>query len=226
MPPEEKLYKIVEDYASQELGCDHVGQKVGTKHGIVDVVGVQELHGDFETHNEVIAIEVKDYRASFLSAVGQARSYSIYAHKCFLAYRKRYSDLLSFEEIDIASQLGIGLIEIKNKKCTVLATSASFSPRDSYVMTILNKLGLFRCAMCRAVYPLKDVMFVNQKGPIDMKSEHIYAGQMKKAIISRKNIRYSLIQLAEQRDADERKYIFDQRYLCKDCASIFASLMK
>ena len=79
--------------------------------------------------------------------------------------------------------------------------------------------------MCHAVYPLKDLTQVNQKGMIDLKSEHPYVGQMKKAIMNQKNLVYYLYRLHDQR-GDEKEYVYDRRYICKDCASIFASLIK
>lgn len=221
---EKKLYKIVEEFARTEFGCGTVKQQVGAQLGKVDVIGAREIHGDLGTHTEIIAFEVKEEHAAFLSAIGQARAYSIYAHKCYLAYKKRNSNAFTFEEIDIASQLGVGLIEIRGNGCKVISTSAAYSPRDSYTLAILNKIGLFRCTLCHATYSKNDVMDINPK-EINLDKAPPYAGQLKKAIKNKKNAAYYLFQMYLQRDDDERKYVYDRRYICKDCVSIFGSLV-
>ncbi len=221
---EKKLYKVIEEFARTKFDCGSVKQQVGTKLGKVDVIGVREIHGDFGTHTEIIAFEVKEEHASFLSAIGQARAYSIYAHKCYLAYRKRNSNQFTHEEIDIASQLGVGLIEIRGNGCEIISTSAAYSPRDSYTLALLNKIGLFRCTLCHATYNKKDIIDINRK-EIDINGDPPYVGLLKKAIKYQKNVAYFLFQLNSQRDADDRKYVYDRRYICKDCASIFGSLV-
>jgi hypothetical protein len=224
MALESKLYKIVEQFAYEHFNCKVVKQQVGTHLGKVDVVGFRQIHGDLGTIGEIIAIEVKEENASYLTAIGQARAYSIYAHKCYLAYRKRYTNKFTSEETDIASQLGVGLIEIKADKSNIIATSQSFSPREDYVLTILGKMKLFRCTLCHAVYPLKDFVAVNAQDEINPSDKPAYLGKMNQAIKNHKNIEYFLYHLNSQYEDDERKYVYDRRYICKDCASIFASL--
>ncbi len=224
MPLEKRLYKIVEKFAaSNEFGCNPVKQQVGTKMGTVDVIGVREIHGDLHTHNEIVAFEVKEENSRFLSAVGQARAYSIYAHKCYLVVKKRKNNAFTSEEIDIAAQLGVGLIEIRGDTCKVIATSAAFSPRDSYILTIFDKLELFRCVICHATYHYENMVNINKMNKIG-NGDYSYTGELKKAIKNRKNAQYFLYQLNEQRSVDERIYTHDRRHICKDCLSIFASL--
>jgi hypothetical protein len=224
MALESKLYKTVEQFAKEEFGCQVVKQQIGTRLGKVDVVGFRQIHGDLGTISELIAIEIKEENASFLKAIGQARAYSIYAHKCYLAYRKRYSNRFTSAEKDIASQLGVGLIEIKADQSNVIATSQSFSPQEDYVLTILDKMRLFRCTLCHAVYTHENMTAVNSKDEINPSKEPAYLGKMKQAIKNHKNIEYYLFHLNSQNVDDEREYVHERRYLCKDCASIFASL--
>lgn len=221
---EAKLYKLVESFASDHFGCHTVKQQVGTKLGKIDVVGLRVTPGDLSTTSELIAIEVKEEAASFLSAIGQTRAYSIYAHKCYLAFRKRFSSKFSVEEKDIATQLGVGLIEIRSNKCYEVLSSQMFLPQERHVLHILNTLGFFTCAICHGVYPKQDVSNINSKRRIDLQSYPSYTGQMRKAIVGRKNIRYWLYELATLK-RDKRWYIYDRRHICKDCVTIFASLV-
>jgi hypothetical protein len=221
---ETNLYKRVESFATDHFGCHTVKQQIGTKFGKVDVVGLRLPLGDFATTSELIAIEVKEERTTFLSAVGQTRAYAIFAHKCYLAVRKRFKARFTPEEKDIAAQLGIGLIEIRTGECHEVLTSQAFSPQDRYVLQVMNKLDFFICAICGGAYPKQDICDINNTREIDLQAYPGYRGQMRKAILTRKNIRYWLYELARLK-RDKRWYIYDRRHICKDCVSIFASLV-
>lgn len=223
MALESKLYKQIEDFASEYFGCHTVKQQVGTKFGKVDVVGLKENRGDLESTSEVIAIEVKEEKASFLQAVGQTRAYSIYAHRCYLAFKKRNRNEFTDDEIDIADQLGVGLIEVKSNTCDIKLTSKLFSPQERYILQILDKLDYFRCVLCRGTYPKKHISDISSR-LIFLGDNPSYRGNLKKAIESRLNIRYYLFGLSHIRE-DDRKYVYDKRFICKDCVSIFASLI-
>ncbi len=220
---ESKLYKTIESFAAEYFGCRTVKQQVGTKFGKVDVVGLKENHGDLESMSEIIAIEVKEEKASFLQAVGQTCAYSIYAHRCYLAFKKRNTNEFTYDEIDIADQLGVGLIEVKSNTCNVISTSKLFSPQERYVLQILKKLGYFKCVLCRGTYHMKDISDVSSR-KIYLEDDPSYYGKLKKAIETRKNVRYHLFELPQILE-DDRKYVYDKRFICKDCISIFASLI-
>jgi hypothetical protein len=222
---EARLYKSIEDFVYRHFGCHAVKQQVGTQFGKVDIMGLRETSGDFAAGGELIAIEVKEENAAFLTAIGQAFAYSLYAHRCYLAVRKRYGNKFTPDEIDIATQFGVGLIEIKNNKCNVILTSKSFAPQEKFILHILDKLNLFKCTICSGIYHQKDVFSVNQPGPIDLKKKSKYVGRLKDAIGERKNVRFWLYELYNLRK-DKRAYVYDRRFICKDCVSIFASVIK
>ncbi len=180
------LYKRVESFAVDHFGCHTVQQQIGTKFGKVDVVGLRLPPGDFAATSELIAIEVKEERSTFLSAVGQTRAYSIFAHKCYLAVRKRFAARFTPEEKDVAAQLGIGLIEIRTNGCREILTSQAFSPQDRYVLQVINKLGFFICAVCGGAYPKQDMSDINSRREIDLQAHPGYRGQMRRAIMKRK----------------------------------------
>lgn len=221
---EASLYRRVETFAEKTFGCRFVKQQVGTHLGKIDVAGVQELRGDLESDSEIVAIEVKEEGAAFLNAMGQATAYSVYAHRCYLAVRKRYRNRFSPEEMQVAGQFGVGLIEIGTNAMSVRLTSRRFAPENRYVLQIIHKLGLFRCSLCRAVYEDKEATEINPRSPINLAVSPKYFGQLAKVITRRRNAKYYLYELHSQRE-DPRSYVWDRRYLCKDCISIFASLV-
>jgi hypothetical protein len=223
MSIEAKLYKPIENFASEYFGCHVVKQQVGTKFVRVDVVGLKENRGDLDSTSEVIAIEVKEEKASFLQAVGQTRAYSIFAHRCYLAVKKRNNNEFTQDEKDIADQLGVGLIEVKSNKCDVKLTSKLFFPQERYVLQIFDKLNYFRCSLCRSIYPVKDITDINPNRNIDPQNDSNYLGGLKRAIENRKNARYYLRELPENH-GDIRERVWDRRFICKDCVSIFASI--
>lgn len=225
MPREASLYKGVERFTKKSLGCQFVKQQVGTRLGKIDVAGVRELRGDFESDVEVVAIEVKEERAAFLNAIGQAVAYSVYAHRCYLAIRRRRGNSFTTEECQVAAQFGVGLIEIGSGKFSMPVTSRRFSPEDRNVLQIIHRLSLFRCSLCRAVYEDTDRSDVNQSGQIDLPGNPKYRGQLSRILKKGKHARYYLYNLHHQRD-DQRQYVYDRRYLCQDCISIFASFVE
>lgn len=225
MPRETSLYKRVEQFARDSLGCQFAKQQVGTRLGKIDIAGVRELRGDYESDAEVIAIEVKEERAAFLNAIGQAVAYSIYAHRCYLAVRRRRGNSFTDEERQVATQFGVGLIHIGSNTLSVPVTSRRFSPENRNVLQIVHRLGLFRCSLCRAVYEDVDRSDINQSGQISLDSNPAYRGQLAKILQKGKHARYYLYNLHEQRD-DARRYVYDMRYLCQDCVSVFASLVQ
>ena len=215
-------YGAVERFAKSYFSCLYTKQQVGTRFGRVDVMGLKIAAGKRDAAPELIAIEAKEEGTSFLSAIGQAYAYRLYAHRCYLAIRKRYSNRFQDDEIDVAAQLGVGLIEIKRSGCRVIAESAVYAPKDRYISEILAKMKFFRCALCRGVYRERDLQNLSNY-QVDLSEDGRYRGQLVRALRNHKNLRWWLFELATERDPGVET-IHDQRCLCKDCLSIFASL--
>jgi len=225
MSLESELYPKIKKYVETHFDCRHVAMQVGTRLGKIDVVGLKDIHGDLETRTEIIAVEVKEEGARFLNALGQALAYSVYAHSCYLAVRKRGKNSFTQEEKEVAAHFGVGLLEIKSADVAVTATSRYFAPDDRYVMQILKGLNYFRCSLCRGVYPRKEVTELNSKDQIRLADTPSYTGALSKAIREGRHAAYYLYDLAAQMK-DKRDYVWDRRYLCRDCISIFASLLQ
>jgi hypothetical protein len=177
------------------------------KHGRIDVVGVRDVRGaraDLSGEVEIIAIEVKAGNQPFATAVGQARSYSTYAERCYLAdLRKgKATPPFTLAEIDIASSLGVGLIAIRpSQVIKEILSSPRHSPLTHMRIEIINKLSCYQCVVCSAVYP-----------------KHSTAGSVRKAIAQRLPLCYTLDQLDDRkRSSYKYKTKYERRYVCLDC---------
>ncbi len=224
MPKEASLYPRVANYARRQFGLWLVKQRVGTRLGTVDVVGVHEAGGDFTSAGELFAIEVKEEGARFLASLGQALAYTVYVHYPYLAVRMRRHRRFTQEEKDTAARFGVGLISVRARRCTLISTARRFSPEDRHLLHMYSRLSVFRCSLCGGVFKENNVIGINQQGPIDISAHEAYAGGLRKAILKRRHARYWVYELARQR-REPRAYVYDRRYICKDCSSLFASII-
>jgi len=224
VPKEANLYARVGRFARTQFGLWLVKHKVGTRLGNIDVVGVHEAGSHFSSSGELFAIEVKEEGARFLASVGQALAYTVYVHYPYLAVRMRRRRAFSQEEKDAAAGFGVGLIAVGSRRCTLISTARRFEPEDRHVLHMYSRLAVFRCSLCGSVFKESEVVGINQPGAIDIPSDPTYAGAFRKAIVKRKHVRYWVYELARQRK-ESGSYVFDRRYICRDCSSIFASLI-
>lgn len=225
MSKETELYPKIECFLVDSFGCGPTKTNTGTKYGHVDVLGLRERRSDFASQTELLAVEVKRGGTRFLNFIGQAFAYSLYAHRVYLAWEKPQGAIFTQEEVDIASKFGVGLLSISKKgEVSLIASSAEFTPERHHLLQAINKLDHFECTLCRSYYPNEASVQINQPGIINSKQEPDYTGNFHKAISSRRPALYYLFQLAEAR-GDERLYTHDRRFICKDCCSIFSSLL-
>ena len=152
---EAKLYPIVEKWMKKHFLCFRTAINTGLKHGRIDVVGVRDVGGDLSGEIETISIEVKRGTEAFATSSGQALGYKIYANRVYLADVR--SESFSHEEISIASNLGIGLIQIKNGKCSEIISSPFYNPMTSLHLSVIEKLALGKCQLCNTFFELGDV---------------------------------------------------------------------
>ena len=102
----------------------------GTRHGIIDVVGLRQSSGKYGGSAEIIAVEVKCTPGDrFLTSAGQALGNSVMADRCDLAVG---GETLGEEKRELAAQLNIGLIHISaRRKCRIILTSPQYSTHPS-----------------------------------------------------------------------------------------------
>jgi hypothetical protein len=160
------------------------------------------------------------------ATIRQAKPSFISGGAIFRRLRQRISNVsCSQEEKEVAAHFGAGLLEIKSADIDVTATSRYFAPDDRYVMQILKGLNFFHCSLCRGAYPWKELTELNPKQQIRLAETPSYKGALSKAIREGRHAVYYLYDLAAQMK-DKRDYVWDRRYLCRDCISIFASLLQ
>ena len=225
MSAEKDLYPIVDKFLREKLRCIITGINKGTKYGQVDVLGLRERKSDLAHQAELVAVEVKKGgKPSFLKSIGQAFAYSLYAHRVYLAWDKEFTP----EEIDMAYKFGVGLISIsisQRPRVNLITSSSEFKPERYHLLHIIDKLDYFECTICHSYYPKPSnkVIAINDEA-ICLAEDEEYSGKFSDAIVSRRPAVYYLFKLAENH-RDDRDYVYDRRYLCEDCCSIFSSLI-
>jgi hypothetical protein len=143
---EGKLYPIVEKHLKKYYGCFKTAKDTGLSYSRVDVVGIRDIGGELTGNIEIIVVEVKKGSQPFATASGQASSYKVYANRVYLAdYRKKP---FKQDEIQIASHLGIGLIQIVGKKCKEILTSPYYENMPKMAFEFLEKLRIGKCQFC------------------------------------------------------------------------------
>jgi len=206
---ETTLYPSVEDFLrSESIGCFKTEQRVGTSFiGIADVIGVREIGGDVRGDVEVISVEVKPSAKTFGKILGQALGYSLFAHKCYLAVRLPSDKHFSLEQKELATKLGVGLIEIKEHyndwKCTQVLSSGNHSPHPHQMETLLRRgLDLIRCIFCGLFIDMKDEKVTNSWDAAREKEKiyQMWRKPKRKLLFSRR------------KKGDKRRM-----YVCKDC---------
>ena len=222
---EKELYEPVSAFMRGRMGCKATKINTGTRFGQIDVLAIRTRTSDFASNDEVIAVEVKKGGTRFLNFLAQALSYSLYAHRVYLAWQRTSGAGYTQEEIDIASHFGVGLLEIdESERVALISSSSKFQPERQYLMQAVQKLQYFECSICRSVYPIEKLIELNQPGEDDLADDPNYRGRLADAISQRRSSVYYLFELSKDR-GDSRTQVWDRRYLCKECSSIFASLL-
>lgn len=220
---ENDLYPIVEKWLKKkEQFCFKTAKDTGLRYGgidygRIDVVGVRDVGGDLSGEIETIAVEVKEGSERFTTASGQAVGYKIYANRTYLAIRRDEPFLP--DHINIASNLGIGLIQIGAKGCKEVLSSPYYKPIDKANLLLLENLGFGKCQMCGCFWE------------VGMKLENTTSENLKKAIAQEKGVRFW------NREVNQRKRrvgiqtakngkTFERRFVCPDCVCRFFSQFK
>jgi len=147
---ESALYTKVKDWttSAEGLRCEEAWINTGPREAIVDVVGLRHAGGDLRGDFELITIEVKKSSARFLTSAGQAAAYGVFADRSYLCC-PRGDKPFDEDNIDIASHLGIGLIEIDEYgEVSKVLAAPSRRPIPRKRHEFLDSLGLVVCQLC------------------------------------------------------------------------------
>jgi hypothetical protein len=211
-PRESSLYPIVERWMKRHFLCFKADTNTGLTHSRVDVVGVKDTGGDLSGDVETIAIEVKKEGPAFATTIGQTLGYSVYANRVYLAQERRKP--FTWEQMDIASHLGVGLIEIRNGRCKEVQSSPPCTPIPRMNLLLLDQLGLGKCQLCRYFF---------KTGPGKRNYTEVIRGQhrVQDAIDSGKGIIFWNDEVAERKDKlgirSEADNSYERRFICSDC---------
>ena len=214
---ESDLYPTVSEWMGSEAGPDCY--KTWTNKGLgdvrPDVIGLRHAGGNLRGDFELITIEVKMSSKRFLTSAGQTGAYGVYADRaylCCLRGDKPFDD----DDIDIASHLGIGLLEIDgHKKVERVLAAPVRQPIPRKRQELIESLGYSVCQICGTPFPHSGDPEVRKswKGLVRGDSRHLSDAVKKKKsyVWWLQNWSIGLKRL------DAKDLVYDRRYLCSDC---------
>jgi hypothetical protein len=219
---EKDLYPLVAGWVRRHFVCFKTEINKGLRYSMVDVIGVRDVGGELSGEVETIAIEVKREGSPFATTSGQTLGYNVYANRVYLAEARKGP--FSPDEMDIASHLGIGLIQIRDKRCIEVLSSPFYTPIRRFNLRLLETLGLGRCQLCGSFFDTG-----NTKNPW----AHMVRGEepsevVLKAINEEKGLMFWNMQLAERKrklglTKIEKGESKERSFICPECAiAIFA----
>lgn len=218
--PEKELYPLVEQWLrGSHFRCFTAAINKGLRHGRVDVVGVRDIGGDLSGDVEIIAIEVKKGSTPFANASGQTVGYRVYANRVYLADVRENS--FSYDEVMIASHLGIGLIEIRNGECQEVLSSPCYQPLEKLRLLLLEALGLGKCQLCNSVFKIGNAESGNRWSNLTRE-------KVRQAIEKERGLMFWNREVADRkkqmgiRDSRDGS-TYERRFICPDCMWYFFS---
>ena len=208
---EKELYPAVERFARKTLGCGTTRIDTGLKAGRIDVVGLRHIGAALDGSGEAIGIEVKRGRQPFLSAAGQAASYSAYVDRSYLADWR--DDGFSRDERMIAEALGIGLLTISGNRrlrVTEVQSAPTRNPVPALRLELIEKLHMSICTICNGFFK-RGERHKFRKNVVGESSVDFRA----RAVAEERGLMYWLRE-QDDRESSEDRYYF-RRYICADC---------
>lgn len=220
---EKDLYPLVAKWAKKHFHCFKTCINRGPKHGRIDVVGIRDTGGDLTGEVDLIGIEVKRGATAFANMCGQTVGYGVYANRVYLADVR--DQQFSADQIQIASHLGIGLIQIRGKQCREVLSSQYHRPMAKMQALLLEKMLLGRCQWCDCVFELGSDSdstwsnMVRQGGDVN---------KVRRALEKSRGLMFWNNEVAARkrrvgirRTGDYTS--FERRYICPDCIQNIAA---
>lgn len=159
---ESKYYPIIKKWLEER------GYVVAIRKGIegagqADIVGFTLIGNKFYMEPEVVSVEVKASGKSIGRKATQAKRYTLFSNYSYAAVSLKTEDCgFTNEQIELARQLGIGLIEIRNDIKVILSPRRHLPPMAN-LLKIISRLGYVQCAICKS--------FVKRKAAYAQKRE-------------------------------------------------------
>lgn len=215
--PEKSLYPVVERWMKKHFLCFRTGINTGLTYSRVDVVGVRDIGGDLSGDVETVAVEVKKAGSPFATMSRQTLGYSVYANRVYLAELRK--DPFNWEQMDIASHLGIGLIQIRDGKCREVLSSPSYTPIPRMNLLLLDQLGLGKCQLCGYFF---------ETGGAKRSYSNLTGENVEAAIEKEKGLMFWNRKVAERKDKlgvrSATDSTYERRFVCSECVQNLLAL--
>jgi hypothetical protein len=207
---ESDLYPKLSKWLRTSYGCFATSQNLGLQHSRVDVLGIRDVGGDLSGEVETIGVEVKRGNQPFATTSGQARGYSVYADRVYLADVR--TDGFTRHELDIASALGVGLIRISSSGCREVLSSPRHKPIARMQLRVFEKMGYGRCCVCQCLFQVG-------KGKADYDFSHLSRAGIVKAAQRDKGLIFWNEAVGKRKVPEGRKkgISWERRFVCREC---------
>jgi len=218
---ERQLYPVVERWLKKDHRCFKTATNAGLRNIRVDVTGVRDIGGDLSGEVETTIVEVKKGQTPFATASGQTLGYRVYANRVYLADLR--TERFGVDELDIASQLGVGLIQIQDKKCVEVLSSPYYTPITRLNLLLLERLALGKCQMCGCFF---EIGVASQN-----RWKRLAREKLDQAINNERGLMYWNREVAERKDRVGIREVsegttYERRFVCPDCITYFFSKLK
>ncbi|MBC7932284.1 MAG: hypothetical protein H7Z38_17140 [Rubrivivax sp.] len=220
---ESDLYPIVERWMRRHFNCFKTAIDKGLRYGRIDVLGIRDVGGDLSGEVETIAIEVKKGNTPFAKASGQTLGYRVYTNRVYLAdYRQ---EAFTTDEIHIASNLGIGLIEIRGRTCKEVLSSPHYQPITKLNLSLLESVAIGRCQTCGSFFETGNSK-LNRHSYTKLTSVN-----MKQAILKERGLMFWNYEAAYRKNKfnlrrAKKGIAYERRFICPECVEVlFAPLL-
>jgi hypothetical protein len=210
---ESKLYPIVERFLQRNFHCFRTAKNKGLRYSRIDVLGVRDVGGDLSGDIETIGVEVKKGSQPFAQACGQTAGYKVYANRVYLAELR--GEPYGSDELKIASDLGIGLIQIKQDRCYEVLSSPFYQPTVKFNLSLLERLALGKCQICESFFEIGDL---EKNFYSKMARENL-----QRAIKNEKGLIFWNDEVAERKNKARIRILpknirsYERRFICPDC---------
>jgi hypothetical protein len=154
--------------------------------------------------------------AAYASSCGQTLGYRVYVNRDYLAVVREES--LNSDEIQVASNLGIGLIQIKKRGCFEELSSPYYRPITKLNLKLLETLGLGTCQFCGCIFEIGD----GDKN----RFSNLTREKVRKAVDEGKGIMFWNKEVSDRKNRFhttrlEKGVHYERRFVCADCVGHF-----
>ncbi len=215
---ESEYYAFVNEWAKDHFGFFKTAINRGLRYGRIDVLGVRDVGGDLSGEIESIAIEVKRGRTPFAVACGQTLGYRVYTNRVYLADVRLNS--FNPDEVHIASNLGIGLIQMKDDSCLERLSSPFYTPITKLNLALMESIRLGKCSFCDSFFDIGDEE--------NVKNTHsrLSRENLKRAVSDEKGMMFWHREGSHRKNQRDEKrandnMCYDRRFVCSECIQLF-----